>query len=145
MQLPDGAVTIGGAQASLQSLRRSVLALVPEACDCAVLLQRLERQAKAAGVRYYLVGGGLLASPGKLQAQAPQRAVVTDADSILAGKYLPVLDAGPMALLVQPDGSVTEINPLPAGFRLSNQLHDLAAAPAVGSASPAASSSAPAR
>lgn len=144
MQLPDGTVKIGGAQASLQSLRRSVLALVPAACDCAALLQRLERQARAAGVRYYLVGGGLLASPGKLQAQAPQQAVVTDTGSVLAGKYLPVLDSGPMALLVRPDGSVTEINPLPAGFRLTSQLHDLAAAPAAGSASPAASSSAPA-
>jgi hypothetical protein len=145
MQLPDGTVKIGGAEASLRSLRRSVLALVPEACDCAGLLQRLERQARAAGIRYYLVGGGLLAAPGKLQAQAPQQAVVTDADSILAGKYLPVLDSGPMALLVRPDGSVTEINPLPGGFRLNNQLHDLATAPAAGPASPAASSSAPAR
>ncbi|HEY1642574.1 MAG TPA: hypothetical protein VGG35_17910 [Streptosporangiaceae bacterium] len=151
IQLPDGTVRIGGLAASLQSLRRSVVALIPATCHCTPLVQRLEGQARAAGVPYYLVGGGLLASARALQAQAPQRAIVTDSASILVHKYEPILESGPMALLVQPDGSVTEINPLPAGFRLDNQLHDLAVAPASGSASPSAggsalpSTSAPAR
>lgn len=151
MQLPDGTVKIGGMPASLQSLRRSVVALIPATCHCAALVQRLQGQARSAGVPYFLVGGGLLASARALQAQAPQRAIVTDSASILVTKYEPILESGPMALLVQPDGSVTEINPLRARFRLDNQLHDLAAAPASGSASPSAggsaraSTSAPAR
>jgi len=151
MQLPAGTVKIGGTQASLQSLKRSVVALIPMTCRCAPLIQRLEGQARSAGVPYYLVGGGLLASARALQAQAPQRAIVTDSASILVTKYEPILESGPMALLVQPDGSVTEINPLRTGFRLGNQLHDLATAPASGSASPSAggsaraSTSAPAR
>ncbi len=150
LQLPEGTVKIGGTTASLQALRRSVVALIPETCHCAPLVQRLEAQARSAGVPYYLVGGGMLASARNLQAQAPQRAIVTDSASILVKKYEPILESGPLALLVQPDGSVTEINPLPAGFRLDNQLHDLAAAPASGSArasgsaSPSASGSAPA-
>jgi hypothetical protein len=144
IQLPAGTVKIGGKQAGLQSLKRSVVALIPMTCRCAPLIQRLEGQARSAGVRYYLVGGGLLASAGALQAQAPQRAIVTDSASILVTQYEPILESGPMALLVQPDGSVTEINPLRDGFRLDNQLHDLAAAPAIGSASPSAGGSAPA-
>lgn len=144
MQLPEGTVRVGGAQASLQSLRRSVLALIPATCHCAGLVQRLRQQAQANGVRYFLVGGGLLESARQLKAQAPQRAIVTDSASILVKAYMPVLDSRPVALLVKPDGSVSEVSPLPAGFRLSNQLHALATAPAAGPASPPASTSAPA-
>jgi hypothetical protein len=144
MQLPEGTVRVGGAQASLQSLRRSVLALVPAACHCAALMQRLQQQAHAAGVRYYLVGGGLLESARQLQAQGPQQTIVTDSASILVKTYMPVLDSRPVALLVKPDGSVSEVSPLQAGFRLNGQLHALATAPAAGPASPPARASAPA-
>jgi hypothetical protein len=144
IQLPGGTVRIGGKPASLLALRRSVVALVPEDCRCATLVQRLEQQARKARVRYFLVGGGLLAAARDLQRQAPQRAIVTDSASILVTTYEPILGSDLMALLVQPDGSVTQVNILPAGFRLNNQLHDLAAAPAPSSASPSAGDSAPA-
>jgi hypothetical protein len=143
LQLPDHEVRIGGQRARLASLRRSVVALVPATCHCTALLQRLEQQARAAGVPYYLVGGGILAPVPQLAGQAPRRAIVNDSASILAKSYMPVL-AGPMALLIHPDGSVDEVNPLPTGFRLNNQLHTLATAPAAGSASPVPSTSAPA-
>jgi hypothetical protein len=144
LQLPAGEVRIDGHRASLQSLRRSVVALVPIACHCTALLQRLEQQARAAGVRYYLIGGGgVLAPVPQLAGQAPRRAIVNDSASVLAMAYMPVL-TGPMALLIRPDGSVNEVNPLSAGFRLNNQLHSLATAQVARSASPAASKSAPA-
>jgi hypothetical protein len=144
IQLPDGKVTIGGKPASLQALRRSIVALVPEDCHCATLLQRLEQQARKARVRYFLVGGGLLTAARNLQGQAPQRAIVTDSASTLVTTYEPILGSDLMVLLVQPDGSVTQVNILPAGFRLNDQLHDLAAAPAASAASPSAGGSAPA-
>jgi hypothetical protein len=128
-------IQVGG-----KAVPRSVLtegnafALIPPGCGCGPVLAELVRQAEAAHVIVYLVGGGKLAPLAEvttLAAQAKTKQgvpVAEDAGGILASTYLPSGTAAgqaPTVLLVSPDGTVAVTPPLPATFRLGHELADL--------------------
>jgi hypothetical protein len=133
-------IKVQGAPATYAELTDStVLALIPVGCDCVAMVAELVRQAAAARVIVYLVGGGKLAPltvVTTLAVQAKTRSgtpVADDAAGTLASTYVPGKTAAgstPSALLVAPDGTVRVAATLPAGFRLSRELATLGNAPA---------------
>lgn len=133
-KLPDQAIKADGRLVRLQTLRSSVLALVPAACACTAMVRRLVGQATTAGVRIYLVGGGRLAAVPEVQAQAPRHAVVADDVSGVLGKSYPHTSL--TALLVYSDGTLKVVS---ASSVLASQLRVLTAPPAQ-STSPSATS-----
>jgi hypothetical protein len=115
---------------------RNAFALIPPGCGCAPVLAELVRQAEAAHVNVYLVGGGKLAPLSEVntlavQAKArPGVPVAEDVGGVLASAYLPSGTApghAPTVLLVAPDGTVAVTPPLPATFRLGHELATLGA------------------
>jgi hypothetical protein len=117
----------------------AVLALIPAGCGCAAVLGELVAQAADANVNLYLVGGGKLASAAAIgalaaspSAEARHVPVAQDARGTLASTYLDASaiapGRAPTALLVGPGGAVSVARLLPAGFRLTGELHALAAA-----------------
>jgi hypothetical protein len=132
-RLPAGAsLELYGTKVPLTELTRTVLALVPAACDCSGTLARLVRQARTAGVSIYLVGGEGLASVSQVTQQAasvtPPVITADDPAGALARAFIghggpPA--RGPTAVLVPADGPVAVTPPLSAGFKLSGQLNAL--------------------
>jgi hypothetical protein len=134
-------IRVAGQPASYAELTDStVLALIPAACGCATVLAELVRQAGAAHVIVYLVGGGKLAPVTEVTALAVQAKtrsgtpVADDAAGTLAGTYLRAggtsAGSAPTALLVAQDGTVTVASALHAGFQLGNELATLGHQPA---------------
>jgi hypothetical protein len=123
--LPAGTVQLHGKPVPLQSLRSSVLALVPADCDCDAALLRLADQAVAAHAPVYFVGtaaaipqlAGLTEHYGADAAKA-----VYDTRDVLGTYYQP---HGLTVLLVYSDATARVRRDLPADFDLGRELSQL--------------------
>jgi hypothetical protein len=130
-RLPDSAVAIGRRQVGLRTLTRSVLALVPLRCRCALAVRQLVAQAARARLPVYLVGTG----SGLPQVQAlarsgrPVPAVADDVRNVLGARYG---RGGMTAILVGADGSVALAPMLKPGLQLESRFLRLAAGQAAG-------------
>jgi hypothetical protein len=147
-RLPAGAVQIDGSAVQLSSLVATVLALVPAGCACTAEIGRLASQARAAGLKFYLVGGAGLTPFRPLAAAAPATAVAAnDTTGALVRAFRP---SGLTALLVSQGGAVGVVSGLQnrPGFVLTGPLRQLSAGAASAAASGTISSgpaSSPAR
>jgi hypothetical protein len=126
--LPVSAVVIGGKSVPLRTVtaaRPSVLALVPQNCECASTLRQLSAQAAQAHVLVYLVGtDGGMPQLAKLAAQTGQTAqVADDVKDVLAKAYG---ERGVTAILVRPDGRVASVIQQLPQQRLETGLRELA-------------------
>lgn len=126
--LPDTAVTVDQAHASLREARPALLALVPSSCPtCHDVLRSLAGQAREYGLRLVLIG-----PPGQ-QAQLDGlnrdalgggATVAVDVANVVTPAYDPV---GVTALLVASNGVVADVVPqVLATTRLEPQLAQLA-------------------
>jgi hypothetical protein len=107
--LPLSAVVIGRKSIQLRTVAKpSVLALVPQNCQCAATLRQLGAQAAQAHVLVYLVGtGGGMQQLATLAAQAGRTArVAEDTKDVLATTYGA---KGVTAILVRSDGTVVSV------------------------------------
>jgi hypothetical protein len=129
-------LTVGGTTVRHAYLTGAAFALVPAGCGCGAVLAELVAQAADANVTLYLVGGAKLASATDISALVASAdgqgaTVAQDAHGTLASTYLPpaaiAQGQAPSALLVAPDGTVSVARSLPDGFRLTGELHALAA------------------
>jgi hypothetical protein len=128
-RLPAASVVLAGQPVQLRSLVTVVLALVPAGCQCGQAVRRLRRQADAAGVRLYLVGGSGDMPPLRrlaLRTGQPAARVADDKTNALAAAYPP---RGLTAVLVHSDGTVGPVvRRIGPASRLTPQLRLLAPA-----------------
>jgi hypothetical protein len=127
-------IQVDGTTVPASLLTDRVYALIPADCSCGAVLTELARQAAAADVPLYLVGGAGLAAvtavsdlAGHDQMQAVP--VADDVNGTLARIYLTSgqtsAGSAPTALLVGTDGTVSKAAPLAGGFRLDHALAGL--------------------
>jgi hypothetical protein len=128
-RLPAASVVLAGQPVQLRSLVTVVLALVPASCQCGQAVRRLRRQADAAGVPLYLVGGSGDMPPVRrlaLRTGQPAARVADDRTNALAAAYRP---RGLTAVLVHSDGAVGPVvRHIGPASRLTSQLRRLAPA-----------------
>ncbi len=128
-RLPAASVVLAGQPVQLRSLVTVVLALAPAGCQCGQALRRLRRQAHAAGVHLYLVGGGGDMPQVRrlaLRTGQPAAKVADDKENVLAAAYRP---HGLTAVLVRSDGTVGPVvRRIGPASRLTRQLRLLAPA-----------------
>jgi hypothetical protein len=123
--LPAGSIQLGWRTVPVQSLKSSVIALVPANCDCDLGLQRLAGQAADAHATLYFAAG--VAEQAQLAALAARygegvAVAATDYDSVLTTVYHP---DGLTVLLIYKDGTAEVFRNLPADFQLTSLLRDL--------------------
>lgn len=124
-RLPGATITVAGLPVMLRRLSRTVLAIVPAGCACAMLIRQLLSQASKAGVTVYLVGRA--GSMTELKHLAPSSArgtalLAIDSQNALGTTYKP---AGLTLLLVDARGGVTVKQALRPGFQIEPQLRKL--------------------
>ena len=136
----DGTVVVSGKTASVRTLVRAVLALVPAHCRCDTALRQLAAQAAQARVRVYFVvpANADVTQLARTDGQGTAVAV-KDAQNVLGSAYHP---AGLTAVLVRADASTTVQRNLNAGFQLEDQLRSLGSGARVGSPPPGSATSA---
>jgi hypothetical protein len=124
--LPTSAVVIGGKSVQLRTVTAagpSVLALVPQNCQCAPTLRQLSAQAAQEHVLVYLVGThGDMQQLTALARQTTAR-VAEDAKGVLATTYGA---RGVTAILVRSDGTVASVIKQLPQQRLQTGLRELA-------------------
>jgi hypothetical protein len=136
--LPPGSIQLDGRTAQVQSLRSSVIALIPAGCRCDTQLSRLSRQAVAANVQVYFAGSGpvIRELTGYTKNDGDGEAVqAADNGNVLGAAYHPGSQL--TVLLVYKDATAKVYRGLADSFQLTSAMAELTQA---GSASGAAHS-----
>jgi hypothetical protein len=124
--LPAGSVQLDGRTARVQSLRSSVIALIPASCRCDTKLSRLSRQAVAAHVRLYFAGSGpvIRELTGYAKNDGDGEAVAAaDNGNVLGAAYHP--GSKLTVLLVYRDATAKVYRGLSDSFQLTSAMGEL--------------------
>jgi hypothetical protein len=128
--LPSSSVKLdNGNTESTAALEGSLLALIPQPCDCGTTLQTLATRAKAEGVGVYFVYDAKNTSYGPAEASLETRTygagvarTVFDSESVLFHSYQAYQL---MALFVDRHGAVRVVRTFPAGLDLTPDMQFL--------------------